>query len=67
MSAKPSSKWRCPECRSKRVQVSLPTWYKETTDGALEFVETDEEADVMYWHCEAGNHSGSGEPDRVPG
>jgi len=29
------SRWKCPKCGSTHVQVSLPTWYRETSDGTL--------------------------------
>ena len=59
------SRWKCPKCGSTHVQVSLPTWYRETSGGVLTMVNTDEEADVEFWHCEACEESGSGEPDRA--
>lgn len=59
------SRWKCPECGSHDVQISLPTWYREKTDGQLEFVETDAEADVMWWYCPDCDESGMGQPDEV--
>ena len=59
------SRWKCPKCCSTHVQVSLPTWYRETSGGALQMVNTDEEAEVQYWHCEACEEGGSGEPARA--
>ena len=59
------SRWKCPRCGSTHVEVSLPTWYRETSSGVLTMVNTDEEADVLYWHCEACEEGGSGEPVRA--
>jgi hypothetical protein len=46
-------RWKCSDCGSTNVQVSLPTWYTETLDKIepLEMVETDSDAEVMYWWC----------------
>lgn len=60
-----SSKWKCPKCGSHDVQISLPTWFHETADGMLHFVEEDAEADIKWFFCEACDHSDDGEPDRV--
>lgn len=59
------SKWKCPECGSHSVQISLPCWFYETEEGALEFIGEDFEADPMSWFCEDCDTSGQGEPDRV--
>ena len=59
------SRWKCPKCGSTHVQVALPTWYRETSGGTLQLVNTDEEAEVQYWYCEACEGGGSGEPARV--
>jgi len=58
------SRWACPECGSLQVQISLPAWHVETTDGQLVFVETDAEADPRSWYCEECTESGNGEPRR---
>jgi rubrerythrin len=59
----PRPRWKCPSCGSTNVQISLPTWYRETDDYALEMVDTDSEADISYWFCEDCDSSESGEPD----
>ena len=56
------SRWRCPNCGSDDVQISLPTWYRETRDCELVFVETDEAADPTWWWCQSCNESGGGDP-----
>ena len=61
----PDSRWKCPKCGSTHVQVSLPTWYRETSDGTLVMVNTDGEASVQFWYCEECEESSSGEPDRA--
>lgn len=55
------SRWRCPECDSDNVQISLPTWYRETQDYDLIFEETDKGADPMWWVCDDCEASGTGE------
>jgi len=59
------SRWKCPSCGSKNVQVSLPTWYKETSAGELIFVNTDEEASVQFWYCADCKSTGEDEPLRA--
>ena len=61
----PNSRWKCPKCGSTHVQVSLPTWYRETTEGTLLMVNTDGEASVQFWYCEKCEESSSGEPERA--
>ncbi len=61
----PDSRWKCPKCGSTHVQVSLPTWYRETSGGTLVMVDPDGEANVQYWYCEECEESSSGEPDRA--
>lgn len=63
-SPKPGPKWRCPNCNSTDVEISLPTWYTETDDGELHFVDIDAEADVLWWYCNHCSESDSGEPTR---
>jgi hypothetical protein len=58
------SRWRCSCCGSLEVQVSLPTWYYESLSGELTFVETDSEADIKWWYCEACDATDDGEPER---
>lgn len=65
LEAVPDSRWKCPKCGSTHVQVSLPTWYWETSEGTLVMVNTDGEASVQFWYCEECEESGSGEPDRA--
>lgn len=55
-------RWQCPHCKSVKVQIGLPAWHTET-DGRLTYVETDTEADVMWWYCPECNSSDTGEPD----
>ena len=60
-----SSRWKCPECGSHSVQISLPTWYHESHDYRLTFVQTDEESDPMFWYCETCEESGNWSPAEV--
>lgn len=57
------NRWRCPQCKGTNVQVSLPTWYIETEDYDLNFVETDGEADIMWFYCPDCDCSEHGEPE----
>jgi len=59
------SRWKCPKCGNSHVQVSLPTWYRETSGGTLVMVGPDGEASVQYWYCEDCEASSSGEPERA--
>lgn len=59
------SKWKCPECGSTDVQVSLPAWHTETEDGSLTYVETDAEASIAYFYCPSCGASEAGEPSRT--
>lgn len=59
-----SPRWACPQCHGTRVQVSYPTWYHESADFELQFVETDAET-VLWWYCEDCDDSGDDEPERV--
>lgn len=61
------SRWKCPSCGSPKVQISLPTWYREygldDQPGELEMVETDSAADVLWWWCEDCQETESGLPE----
>lgn len=56
------NRWKCDHCGGTNVQVSLPAWHIETQDGELKYVETDWEADIMWWYCPDCDESGSGFP-----
>jgi hypothetical protein len=58
-------RWQCPNCGSTDVQVSYPTWYHETSDFERTFVETDDEAEPLWWYCEACDESESGRPEET--
>lgn len=57
-----ASRWKCPKCSSCNVQVSYPAWYRETQDYTLTPVDTDYEAEVLYWYCEDCMESDDGSP-----
>lgn len=59
------SRWRCPCCKSRNVQISLPAWYYETIDHDLVFSETDGDADISWWYCDDCDESGDGQPEDV--
>ena len=56
-----TSRWRCPQCSSRAVWVSMPAWFRDTAAG-LTFVEADSGASISAWYCETCNQSGSGQP-----
>ncbi|MGH8303225.1 MAG: hypothetical protein ACRET5_17385 [Steroidobacteraceae bacterium] len=45
------------------MQVSIPTWYRETSDGTLIMVNTDDDADMQY--CGSCEESDQGEALRA--
>lgn len=57
-----SNKWECEFCHGHNVQISLPVWHREDTDGELTQLGTDSEACPLYWYCEDCDESGNGEP-----
>lgn len=59
-------RWKCPECGSLKVQIGLPAWHYEGRD-SLVYVETDAEADIMWWYCEDCQETDSGQPEEVEG
>jgi hypothetical protein len=56
------SRWCCPNCHSLNVQVSFPTWFRETPDFTLLYCEVDGEADIQWWYCEDCDETGDGAP-----
>ena len=64
--ARTDSRWCCPDCGSRYVQVSYPTWYYETRSLQIVPIEPDYESDPFYWYCEACEGTGSGAPDQAP-
>jgi hypothetical protein len=59
------SRWKCRECGSHEVQISLPAWYHEDADGRLQYVQVDAEAEPMYWYCDSCQAGGRGRPDEI--
>lgn len=55
-------RWRCPKCSSDKVQIALPTYYRETVDFDLEFQDTATDGEILYWYCEECGGSDSGKP-----
>ena len=60
--AREEGRWACPKCDGRHVQVALPAWHRETAGLNLDYVETDGEAEVLYWYCEDCEAEGQGEP-----
>lgn len=56
-------RWKCPKCGGTNVQVCYPAWFKESSDYELVHVDTDTEADIRSWWCEACNEGGPGKPE----
>lgn len=59
------SRWCCPACKSRNVQISLPHWFYESQDNELIPVEVDGEADISWWYCEDCDETDSGSPEEV--
>lgn len=58
-----TNRWRCPECKRPEVEISIPTWYVETTDYKLTQPDPDLEAEILYWYCRHCGASDSGKPE----
>jgi hypothetical protein len=60
-----NSRWVCPSCSSRNVQVSYPTWYYEALEGEPTLVEPDFMANVLWWSCGACGETGEDDPDQI--
>lgn len=58
-------RWVCKKCGGTEVQISLPAWHRESADFELTYIETDTEAEPMYWWCESCQEGGRGQPDEI--
>lgn len=56
------SRWKCPDCGSGNVEISLLSWYRETTDGNLVHVSADYESEPHSWICQDCAADGEGSP-----
>jgi len=56
------SRWACPKCGSKDVEIALPAWCKESTDYDLTPCNVDEESAPIYWFCNTCEASDRGSP-----
>jgi hypothetical protein len=59
-----ASKWRCPECASPNVEISLPVWFTEDQSGHLTQVSIDDGADPLWWYCQDCEATDGGAPAR---
>jgi rubredoxin len=57
-----NSRWACPKCGSKDVEIALPLWCREDTSYDLSPGHLDEEADPIYWLCNTCEASDKGSP-----
>ena len=57
-----NSRWACPQCGSKDVEVALPMWCTEDMNGDLAPGHLDEEADPFFWFCNTCEASDRGSP-----
>lgn len=57
------SRWLCPRCGGDNVDISLPTWYRETTEHELIMVETTLDAEISWWYCGDCKMSDTGAPN----
>jgi ribosomal protein L37AE/L43A len=62
MARKLKSIWKCPSCGSTDIQVSYPTWYRQSAH-ELKFVETDDAAEILWWYCAHCDESDYGRPE----
>lgn len=56
------SRWACPKCGSKDVEIALPVWFMEDKNGDLVFISDDGEADPIFWLCNTCEASDRGSP-----
>lgn len=59
------SRWQCPKCGSKAVEVCLPAWFSETQGLDLSYQSADEEAEIIAWCCGDCGESDAGQPTEV--
>ena len=55
-----NSRWACPKCGSKDVEIALPMWCREDDAGNLSPCHLDEEADPIFWLCNTCEASDKG-------
>lgn len=56
------SRWACPKCGSKDVEIALPTWYMEDKDGSLIVSPEQDGTETLYWVCNTCAAGDRGEP-----
>ena len=57
-----ASRWACPACGSRDVEIALPAWFRETDGFTLDQTSVDAEADILYWACNDCDGNGCGDP-----
>ena len=57
-----NSRWACPKCGSKDVEIALPVWCTEDMNGDLAPGHLDEDADPLFWLCNTCEASDRGSP-----
>lgn len=57
--------WRCRDCGSTSVQISLRAWFLEDESGALKYVDADVEGNVLAWACTTCGASDTGNAERA--
>lgn len=58
-------RWRCPCCKGTNVQISFPTWYRETRDNDLQYIDVDSEAEILWWYCDDCDETDIGSPEEI--
>ena len=56
------SRWACPKCGSKDVEIALPTWYREDKGGSLTVAPEQDGTEILYWICNTCAASDQGYP-----
>ena len=56
------SRWACPKCGSKDVEIALPMWCREDKSYDLSPCHLDDEADPIFWLCNTCEASDKGSP-----
>lgn len=60
-----TNRWQCPACHGRNVQISLPARHIENTDFTIKYIETDIEAEILWWYCPDCNESDTGQPEEA--
>ena len=57
-----NSRWACPQCGSKDVEIALPMWFRESDAYDLSPCHLDDDSDPLFWLCNTCEASDKGSP-----